>query len=161
MKKTAKSRLCFIGELLFFIVAPIVLIWVQYGDVHVAWYKMSMTGIGMILFILLIAKKIFLSPLIQKVALQVAQIETQQLSVIDPIAITSNKKRFRKLSMWQLFFNSLLPILIFGGLIITIKVVEAGAIKMFGVLVLCAISLFLGIICRIGEIYSLRCEHEK
>lgn len=161
MKKTVKSRLFFIGELLFFLVVPCVLIWVQYGKVEVTWYKLSITGIALILLIFSVAKKLFLNPIIQKTTAQVTQIEAQQLSVTDPLAIASNKKKFRSLSMWQLFFNMIVPILVFAAMFITLKVVEAGAIKMFGVLVFCAISMGLGILCRIGEIYNVRCEHEK
>ena len=161
MKKTIKSRLFFVGELLFFLVLPCVLIWLQYGRVDVAWYKISVTGIVLLLLIFLLAKRLFLTPLINKINQQAAQVEMQQLSVTEPAAIESNKRKFRTLSMWQLFFNSIVPLAVFALALATLKAVEAGAIKMFGVMIICAVSMLLGVLCRIGEIYALRCEHEE
>ena len=160
MKKTTKSKLYFILQLIFYMIVPCVLIWVQYGQTEVAWYKISVTGIVLLLIVFLIFKKLFLNPLIKKVNDQLSQIEIDQLSVTDQTAIQSLKKRFRRLAVIQLIFNAVIPVAVLALGLLTINVVEAGLIKLHNVLMLCTVSIAIGLICKIGEIYALKCEHE-
>ena len=53
-----------------------------------------------------------------------------------------------------------MPILVLILFLLTIKVVEAGAIKMYNVLLLCTISIGIGVVFRALEIYAVKCEHE-
>ena len=160
MKKTFKSTMYLIFQILFFLVAPCVLIWMQYGDVSVKWYKVSMSGIVLLFIIFMIFKRIFLKPYLLKINSQVGQIEINQVSETNNIAIVSLKKRFRRLSVIQLMFNAIMPILVLILFLLTIKVVEAGAIKMYNVLLLCTISIGIGVVFRALEIYAVKCEHE-
>lgn len=160
MKKTKWSWIYFILELVFFLALPCFFVWLQYGKTEVEWYKVSMTGIVILLLIFMIFKKIFITPIIVKINAQIAQIEIVQLAALEPSIILGYKKKYRSLSIKQLIFNTFVPALILSLTLMTIKVVEAGAIKMYNVLLICAISIVVGLICKIGEIYSLKCEHE-
>lgn len=161
MKWTKKTWAFFGLQLICFLVIPCILIWLQYGDAELgAKYKISVTGIIVLAFVFMLVKKIMLNPFLKKIDGQISQIEINQLSVVDHAAIYSLKKKYRALSVMQLVFNAIIPILMLVLFIMTLKVVEAGIIKLFGVLVFCAISIGLGVIFKVFEVYSLKCEHE-
>ncbi len=160
MKKTKLYYIFFLFQIVFFLIVPIILVWYQYGKTEVAWYKISITGIMLLLLIFVLFKKLFLEKKIKKTDQQLAQIEIDQLSVTEEIAILNIKKRYRYLALLQLIFSAFIPILILGLSLVTINVVETGAIKMFGVLRFCTISIGIGVACRIIEIFTLKCKNE-
>lgn len=160
MKKTLKSSIFFLFQIVFFLIVPCVLIWIQYGQTDVLWYRLSITGIVLLFIVFLVFKKVVLKPFLAKINAQVAQIEVMQSAEVNPVAIESLKNKFRRLSVFQLIFNAIMPVLVLVLFLMTIKVVEAGAIKMYNVLLLCIISIGIGIVFRILEIYALKCEHE-
>lgn len=160
MKKTKKSWV-FLGlQLLFMIVVPIAFIWMQYGVFSVK-YKISVTSILLILLIFLIFKKIVLNKWLKGIDQKIVNIETNCLSLTEETAIQTNKKSWQTYSLIQLFFSSIIPLLIFIIAILTIKVVEAGLIKLYGVLMFCAISIVIGLLCKVLEIFSVKTKNEK
>lgn len=160
MKKTKLTWLYFILQVTFMLVVPLVFIWVQYGDLSQK-YKISVTAIVLSIIIFWTFKKILLNRWIKTIDSKVINIETNALSVTDPLAIKANKQAWRRYSMCQLFFSLIIPLLLFILAIVTIKVVEAGLIKLFGCFVFCLISIVIGVIFRIAEIYSMKLTHER
>jgi len=161
MKWSRKTYLFFTLQLICFLVVPCVLIWLQYGGAELSTkYRLSVTSIMLFALVFLIAKKILLNPWLKKIDSQLGQIEVQQLAAVEPEAVISLKKRFRRLSLFQLFFNAVMPVLLLILAVMTIKVVEAGLIKLYGVLMFSAISIGAGVLFKVGEIYSVKCEHE-
>ena len=45
--------------------------------------------------------------------------------------------------------------------VLTIKTLEQGLIKLYGYLMFCLISIGIGILFRIAEIYSMKLKHEQ
>lgn len=159
MKRNGKSWTFFVLQMIFMLVAPCVFIWVQYGDLTMK-YKISVTAIILILLVFITFKKIFINSWLKKLDAKIIGIETNALSVTDQNAIQTMKRSWRACSVVQTLFSAVIPLLIFILAIITIKVVEEGLIKLFGCLMFCLISIGVGLIFRIAEIYSMRAAHE-
>lgn len=160
MKKTKKAWLFFVLQLIFMLVVPCVFIWVQYGELTTK-YKVSVTAIFLTMLVFLIFKKIFLNKWLKTFDQKIINIETNALSLTDKTAIESNKRAWRNYSVLQLVFSSVIPLLLLALAVITIKVVEQGLIKLYGCLMFCAASIFLGVIFRIAEIYCMKLCHEE
>ena len=160
MKKTKISWLYFILQLIFMLVAPCTLVWMQYGDLSQK-YKISVTAILLFMLIFAIFKKIILNKWIKSFETKIIHIEANSLSITDSLAIQTNKKAWRIYSILQLFFSSIVPIMLMALAVVTIKTVEQGLIKLYGCLMFCLISIVIGVIFRIAEIYSEKLPHEK
>lgn len=160
MKRTGKAWIFFVLELVFFIVIPLILIWVQYGTLAKK-YKISVTAILLTILIFWVFKKVLLNTWLKTLDNRIVAIETNALSTTDEKAIISNKKAWRLYSLVQLIFSLIVPLLIMALSGLTIKVVEQGLIKLYGVLMFCFMSIFVGVLFRICEIYSMRLTHEK
>lgn len=159
MKRSNKTWILWGLQLVFMIVLPCIFIWVQYGDYAVK-YKISVTAILLTLLVFLVSKKIFFSKWLKGIDQKIINIESNALSIVDKNAIETNKKAWRTYSLIQLFFNSIIPLLFFVLLLITIKTVEQGLIKLYGCLSFCFISICLGLVFHVAEIYSMKLVHE-
>lgn len=154
------KKVYFVLQLLFFLVVPCVLIWVQYADGAGLKYKIPMTAVILMIFVFLFAKKVWLNPWLEKQEQKLIQIETLQLTAVEPPVIASLKREYRMRSMIQLVFRMVVPVLLVVLVLLTIKAVETGLVKLFGALMLCTVSFAFGIGCKVAEIYSVRLEHE-
>lgn len=159
MKRTAKSWVFFALQLVFMLVVPCVFIWVQYGGLTTS-YKVSVTAVMLSILIFWVFKKIVLNKWLKTFEQKIINIETNALTITDIQAIKANKKAWRNYSVIQLVFNSVIPLLLMALAVITIKTVEQGLIKLYGCLMFCLISVIVGVIFRIAEIYSMKLEHE-
>lgn len=159
MKRTKASWIYFVLQIVFMVIVPCIFIWVQYGDLTKK-YKISVTAILLLILIFLVFKKIVLDKWIKTFDIKISNIETNALSITDKQSIEANKKTWRALSIVQLFFNSIIPILLFVLAIITINVVEQGLIKLYGCLMFCLFSITLGVVFKFGEILSMKLYHE-
>lgn len=160
MKKTTKAWIFFVLEIVFMLVVPCVLVWLQYGELANR-YKISVTAILLTMLIFWVFKKIIINRWLKTFDAKIIGIEVNALSITDSEVIKTNKKVWRTYSILQLLFNSIIPLLIMVLSVITIKTVESGLIKLYGCLMFCLISIFIGVIFRICEIYSMRLIHEK
>ncbi len=160
MKRTIKSWIFFILEIVFMLIVPCVLIWLQYGDLSQK-YKVSVTAIILIILVFWVFKRILLNKWVKTLDTKIISIEANALSITEQNAIETNKKAWRFCTMMQLIFNSIIPMLVMALAVLTIKTVENGLIKLYGCLIFCLISIFLGVIFRVCEIYSMRLAHEK
>lgn len=159
MKHTKSSTAFFIGQLLCFLIIPAVLVWLQSGGLAKS-YKFSISGIIALVIVFVMFKKLMLDAWLKKIDSKVTQIEVNQLSITDLTAIASLKRKWRIYSMIQLFINAIIPLACLVLFLMTIKVVEAGLIKLYGCLLGTVISMFIGVIFKIAEIYSVKTEHE-
>ena len=160
MKKTTQSWVYFVLQIVFMLVLPCVMVWMQYGDLSQK-YKVSVTAILLLMLIFFVFKKIMLNKWLKSFDMKIIAIESNSLSLTDETAIETNKKAWRMYSILQLFFNSIIPILLMFLAVITIKTVEEGLIKLYGCLMFCLISIFIGVVFRVAEIYSEKLPLEK
>ena len=159
MKKTSKSWVFFILQIVFMLVAPVIMVWIQYGDLTQK-YKVSVTAIMLLLLVFWVFKRIFLDKWIKTIDLKITNIETNALSLTDKTAIESNKKAWRTYTLIQLLFSSVIPLLLMALSVITIKAVQDGLIKLYGCLMFCLLSVAVGVLFRVCEIYSMKLRHE-
>ena len=159
MKHTKSSFAFFIMQLIFFLGVPVLFIWLQSGGLAKG-YKLSVSAIIALIIVFLMFKKLMLNAWLKKIDIKVTQIEVNQLSVTDQTAVASLKKKWRVYSIIQLIINVIVPIACLVLFILTIKVVEAGLIKLYGCLSFSAVSMAIGVIFKVAEIYTVRCEHE-
>jgi hypothetical protein len=160
MKRTKKAWAFFALQMIFFLIAPCVMVWMQYGDLTEK-YKISVTAIMLSILIFWVFKKIVLNKWLKTLETKLANIETNALSITDTTAIESNKKAWRNYSICQLLFSSIIPLLLFILAVLTIKTVEQGLIKLYGCLMFCLISVAIGVLFRIAEIFATKLTHEK
>ena len=160
MKKTSKSWVFFVLQLFFIIVVPVALVWLQYGDTT-GTFKIPITAILLVILLFLVAKKLLFKPWLDKVKIKIANIETNALTITDPLAIEANKKAWRMFTLAQLACDAFIPLLLFIASIITIKTVEQGIIKLYGCLMFCFVSIVVGIGFKVLEVYSMQLTHEK
>ena len=163
MKRTGKTWLFFVLQIVFMLVIPCVFIWVQYGSVEqgTTAYKLEVTAILLMLLVFVVFKKIFISKWLKTIDGKIINIATNALTITDATAIQANKKAWRTYSIIQLFSSAVIPLLCFILAIITIKAVEKDLIQLYGCLMFCLISICVGIVFRIAEIYSMKLTHEK
>lgn len=159
MKRTKLTWTYFILQIVFMLIVPCVFIWVQYGDLATK-YKVSVSAILLLVVVFLVFKRVFLAKYLKTLETKIANIETNALSITDENAIKSNKKAWRFYSVIQLITSAVVPILLFIFGIETIKVVEDGLIKLYGCLMCCLLSVCVGVLFRVAEIYSMRLTHE-
>jgi hypothetical protein len=160
MKRTKKSWLFFILQIVFSLVVPCVLVWVQYGDLSKR-FKIGVTVILLLCVVFLIFKKAVLNKWLKTIDTKITNIEANALSITDESAIATNKNTWRFYSIIQSLINYVIPILIFVLAVMTIKKVEQGVIKLYGVMILSSASFIIGMLFRWAEIYSMRLPHEK
>lgn len=156
------KKIFFVLQLLFFLVVPCVLIWTQYSNAGkvAAWYKISLTGILALVFVFLIAKKLWLDGLLEKCRQKISNIEVQLLAAEGENAIQSLKRAYRNLQLIDLFARAVVPVLAFVAALFVISAVQEGAVKLFGAMALSGVSMVLGVVCKIIEIYTAKPEHE-
>lgn len=160
MKRTIKAWIFFVLQLIFMLVIPCIMVWLQYGELTEK-YKISVTAILLSILIFLTFKKIILNKWLKTLEMKLANIETNALTITDSVAIESNKKAWRKYSVFQLFFSAIIPLLLFVLAVLTIKTVEQGLIKLYGCLMFCLMSISVGVLCRVLEIFTTKLTHER
>lgn len=162
MKRTAKTWLYFALQIVFMLVLPCVLVWVQYGETTTATgYKLQATAIVLFILIFVIFKKIFINKWLKTIDGKIVNIETNALTITDETAIQANKKAWRFYSLMQLLSSIVIPLLVMILAIITIKAVEQDLIELYGCLMFCLLSIIVGCLFRVAEIYSMKLTHEK
>ena len=160
MRKTSTSWLFFVLTIIFMLIIPIALVWLQYGD-NEGGYKVSVTAILVIIGIFLVFKKIVLNKRIEALNLKIVSIETNALSITDEKSIKANKTVWRLCRVVQLLIDCIVPVGVAVISVLTIKVVEQGIIKLYGCLMFSFISIAIGLICKIVEIFTMKLKHEE
>ena len=163
MKKIGKTWLYIVLQIVFMLVIPCVFIWVQYGSIEqgTTAYKLEVTAIILILSVFIVFKKILISKWLKTIDGKIINIETNALTITDEAAIQANKKAWRTYSLIQLLTSAVIPLLCFLLAILTIKAVEKDLIELYGCLMFCLLSICVGIVFRVAEIYSMKLTHEK
>lgn len=162
MKRTKLSWLYLALQIVFMLVVPCALLWAQwtkYDDLFK--YKISVTFIIAVILIFWVFKRIFLDKLLKNLDIKIANIETNALTITEDVAIKTNKTTWRTYSIIQLVISLVIPGLVGILGILTIKVLQDGLIKLYGCAMFCAISIFVGVVFRVCEIWSIKLKHEK
>lgn len=153
MKLTKKRIIFFILHLLFSAVIPIALVIVRYSTIEntgaAVGFKISITGILLLIFVFWVVKKLFIDRKLADLKAQsnvmLADLKTKQ----DPAEIAALEKELKNIRTIEVIFSSLIPLLFIVAAIIAFKALEAQLVTLSATLGYIAISFFLGLVFNI------------
>lgn len=162
MKLTKKRVIFFILHCLFSAVVPIALVVVRYSTIgntgQAVGFKLSITGILLLIFIFWVIKKLFidrrLNDLKQQGNVMLAELKTKQ----DPAELAAIEKALKSIKTIEVIFSSIIPMLFIIAGIVAFKALEAQLIKLSATLGFIAVSYFIGLIFNI--LYSREIHHK-
>lgn len=153
MKLTKKRIIFFILHLLFSAVIPIALVIVRYSTIAntgaAVGFKISITGISLLIFVFWVVKKLFIDRKLADLKAQsnvmFADLKTKQ----DPAEIAALEKELKNIRTIEVIFSSLIPLLFIVAAIIAFKALEAQLVTLSATLGYIAISFFIGLVFNI------------
>lgn len=166
MKWTAQRIICFAGQLVCFIGLPLLFIWLQYAELQTTEteattaFKLPATALLVAVLVLVLAKRIFLNNFMTQLNARLANMETQFLVTTDQRAIDALKKSYKWQKLVEIIISAIIPACVLGLALLVCQALEAGTIKLFGVLRLTACSFVLGFSFRVAEVLTLKSKQE-
>ncbi len=153
MKLTKKRIIFFILHLLFSAVIPIALVIVRYSTIQntgaAVGFKISITGILLLIFVFWVVKKLFIDRKLADLKAQsnvmFADLKTKQ----DPAELAALEKELKNIRTIEVIFGSLIPLLFIVAAIIAFKALEAQLVTLSATLGYIAISFFIGLVFNI------------
>ena len=153
MKMTKKRLGFFIMHVLFSAVVPLALVIARYSTIDdtkaTVSFKISITGIMLLIFVFSAIKKIFvdkkLSDLKAQKSVMLANLKTKQ----DPAELTALEKELKSINTIEVIFGSIIPLLFIVATIVAFKALEAQLVKLSATLGYIGISYAVGLIFNI------------
>ena len=150
MKMTKKRLAFFLLHLLFSAVAPIVLVIVRYSTIAntkaAVGFKISITGVLLLIFIFWVIKKLFIDRKLTDLKAQgnimLAALKTKQ----DPAEIAAIEKELKKIKTAEALFGSIIPLLFIVAAVIAFKALEAQLVTLSATLGYIGISYGVGLV---------------
>lgn len=158
MKITKKRLIFFILHLLFTVVAPLVLVIVQYSNIGntkaAVGFKLSITGVLLLLFIFWIIKKLFIDKRLADLKVQsnvmLADLKTKQ----NEAELKALERELRGMRTLEAIFSSIMPLLFLFIALIAFKALEAQLVKLSATLGWVTISFC------VGMVFDVLCARE-
>ncbi len=150
MKMTKKRLAFFLLHLLFSAVVPIVLVIVRYSTITntkaAIGFKISITGILLLIFIFWVIKKLFIDRKLTDLKAQgnimLANLKTKQ----DPAELAAIEKELKKIKTAEALFGSIIPLLFIVAAVIAFKALEAQLVTLSATLGYIGISYGVGLV---------------
>lgn len=150
MKVTKKRVVFFILHLAFSALIPIALVIVRYSNIgdtsEAVGFKISITGILLLIFIFWIIKKLFIDRKLADLKAQsnvmLADLKTKQ----DPDELAAIEKELKSIKTIEAVFGSIIPLLFIIAAIIAFKALEAQIVTLSSTLGLIAVSYAIGMV---------------
>ena len=149
-----KNRLIFfILHVLFSAVVPLALVIARYSTIDdtkaAVSFKISITGIMLLIFVFWAIKKIFvdkkLSDLKAQKSVMLANLKTKQ----DPAELAALEKELKSINTIEVIFGSIIPLLFIVAAIVAFKALEAQLVKLSATLGYIGMSYAVGLIFNI------------
>lgn len=161
MKMTKKRAVFFVLHLLFSALVPIALVIARYSTIgntgEAVGFKVSITGILLLIFVFWIVKKLFidrkLNDLKQQSNVMLADLKTKQ----DPAELAALEKELRSIKTIEAIFSSVIPLLFLAAGFVAFKALEAQLVKLSATLGYITISFIIGLVFNVlysREIHS-------
>lgn len=150
MKMTKKRLAFFLLHLLFSAVVPIALVIVRYSTIAntkaTVGFKISITGILLLIFIFWVIKKLFidrkLADLKAQSNIMIANLKTKQ----DPAEIAALERELKNIKTVEAVFSSIIPLLFIIAAIIAFKALEAQLVTLSATLGYIGLSYGVGLV---------------
>ncbi len=149
--KTTKKRLAFfLLHVIFSAVVPLVFVIVRYSTMEntrgAVGFKISITGILLLLFVFWTVKKIFIDRKIADLKTQsnvmLANLKTKQ----DPAEIAALEQELKNIKTLEAVFGSIIPLLFIVAAIVAFKALEARLVTLSATLGYIGISYAIGLV---------------
>lgn len=161
--KLTKKRIVFlILQGVFYLIGPLVIIWLNYGNQDVTYtaFKWSMSIIILLLLLIWVLKKVVLKKRIEEISQQLTAIRTKVVDMTEQDKLILNRKELNRLRLTDLILRCIMPALVFVGVYITLNAMEAAIIKLSGAMAFIGLSLLLGVIFNALEIITSKLKNE-
>lgn len=153
MKMTKNRLVFFILHVLFSAVVPLALIIVRYSTIDntkaAVGFKVSITGIMLLIFVFWTIKKLFVDKKLYDLKAQksvmLANLKTKQ----DPAELAALEKELKSINTIEVVFGSIIPLLFIVVAIVAFKALEAQLVKLSATLGYIGISYAIGLIFNI------------
>lgn len=153
MKMTKNRLIFFILHVLFSAVVPLALVIARYSTIDdtkaAVSFKISITGIMLLIFVFWAIKKIFvdkkLSDLKAQKSVMLANLKTKQ----DPAELAALEKELKSINTIEVIFGSIIPLLFIVAAIVAFKALEAQLVKLSATLGYIGMSYAVGLIFNI------------
>lgn len=150
MKMTKKRLAFFILHVLFSAVVPLVLVIVRYSTIEntkaAVGFKVSVTGILLLIFVFWTVKKLFIDRKLADLKAQsnvmLANLKTKQ----DPAELAALEKELKHIKTVEAVFGSIIPLLFIVAGIIAFKALEAQLVTLSATLGYIGISYAVGFV---------------
>lgn len=163
MKITAKRLIFFLLHVLFSAVFPIALVIVQYSNIgntkDAIGFKLSITGVLLMLFVFWVIKKLFIDKKLKDYNTQanvmIANLKTRQ----DEKELQALEKELKFIKTLEAVTNSIMPLLFIAAAIIAFQALEAQLVKLSATLGYIGVSYFMGVVFNV--LYSREIHAKK
>lgn len=119
--------------MLFCTVAPLVFIFIQYGDTSGGLkYKLPLGLILFVVIVIIIAKNTFLKPRLAKLTAQIAQHDGDLKVESDEGRIANFEAELRRERTAETVLNAILPIMLLAALLLACKAMESAVLQLSG-----------------------------
>ncbi len=119
--------------MLFCAVAPLVFIFIQYGDTSGGLkYKLPLGLILFVVIVIIIAKNTFLKPWLAKLTAQIAQHDGDLKVESDEGRIANFEAELRRERTAETVLNAILPIMLLAALLLACKAMESAVLQLSG-----------------------------
>lgn len=150
MKMTKKRLAFFLLHVIFSAVVPLVFVIVRYSTMDntrgAVGFKISITGILLLIFVFWTVKKLFIDRKLADLKAQsnvmLANLKTKQ----DPAEIAALEKELKNIRTIEAVFSSIIPLLFIVAAIIAFKALEAQLVKLSATLGWIGISYAVGLV---------------
>ena len=133
MKITKKLIVYTAAQVLFCTVAPLVFIFIQYGDTSGGLkYKLPLGLILFVVIVIIIAKNTFLKPRLAKLTAQIAQHDGDLKVESDEGRIANFEAELRRERTAETVLNAILPIMLLAALLCACKAMESAVLQLSG-----------------------------
>ncbi len=150
MKMTKKRLAFFLLHVIFSAVVPLVFVIVRYSTMEntrgAVGFKISITGILLLIFVFWVIKKLFidrkLTDLKAQSNIMIANLKTKQ----DPAEIAALERELRKIKTVEAIFSSIIPLLFIVAAFVAFKALEAQLVTLSATLGYIGLSYGVGLI---------------
>ena len=145
--------------MLFCAVAPLVFIFIQYGDTSGGLkYKLPLGLILFVVIVIIIAKNTFLKPRLAKLTAQIAQHDGDLKVESDEGRIANFEAELRRERTAETVLNAILPIMLLAALLLACKAMESAVLQLSGAIGFTLASYVIG---TVFGLFAARDVHGK
>lgn len=163
MKRQAPHITFTILTVIFWLVAPVVFVAIQYSSVptttETARFKVGITGIVLIIVAILLAKKLLLGKYIKKLSAKIVNFETQIATETDLEKAEAIEKALRRAKTIESLLSFIAPFAFIASAAYIFYSLEQDIVKLSGVMQFIVLFYALGEVCQIAAINTIKSKY--